>query len=66
MNLKALVQLGVLAREWARTYAAVYDELRRTGVPDSRARDDARWAAHHALFRSGVEDEDTAEEPWGP
>lgn len=60
MNIEALLQLRALSREWAKTYAAVYDDLRREGVPDGRARDDARWAAHAALFRTGGPER----EPW--
>lgn len=58
-----LVLLGRQAREWARTYAAVTEALIQEGVPEERARQEAREVATFALFCERVEDEGE-QPPW--
>jgi len=43
-------ELGVRAQEFAKHYVALVDALRREGVPEMVAREEARMSALYLLF----------------
>ena len=48
MNSQALSDLAANAKLWARTFVALTDALLKEGMPEERARDEARGAANFA------------------
>lgn len=50
MNTTALMALVESAAAWAKAYARLTEELMKAGVPEQKAREEARFAANMAAL----------------